>query len=305
MIVKFFKHFIWRLEALAYDIVRLMMTPFSLAQISAFSGRIIAWIGPKTSKHHIAKTGMKIAFPNASDTQIDLWLKQSWYNIGRTFGEFPVLERIKIFQGGTCVTIVGREHLDRLINEKTPAVFFSGHFANWELMAAALAQSDLPVCTTYRRINNPYLNKRIHAQRTAYGTTLMVAKSGVKGAKQLISALKNGESVALMNDQKFNEGIEVPFFGVDAMTAPGPTRMALKMNVPLIPMSIIRTGSAKFEITIHPPIPLQRTGDNTTDIYDGVCKVTQFIEQHILENPTNWFWVHRRWPKNIYNRANK
>ena len=98
MIAKFFKHFIWRLEVFAYDVARLMMKPFSFDRVSAFFGQIVEWVGPKTSKHFIAETGMRIAFPDASDEQINMWLRESWNRLGRTFGEFPLLGRVKVFE---------------------------------------------------------------------------------------------------------------------------------------------------------------------------------------------------------------
>ncbi len=299
---RIFQHLLWRLEVLAYDIVRVLMMPFSLEQVSAFAGKLVGYIGPKTSKHHIARTNMKLAFPDTSEAQIDKWLKQSWNQMGRTFGEFPLLGRIKVFEENSRVEVVGLEILQKLKRDKKGAVLISGHFANWELMAAVFSQAKLPVRVTYRPTNNPYFDKRIRAQRAAYGIELMVAKSGPKGAKELIQALRAGDSVALMNDQKFNTGLEIPFFGVPAMTAPGPARLAMQTGAPLIPMSIIRTSGANFRVTIHEEIPIANTGKRADDIKATVIKITEFIENQIRAHPTDWFWVHRRWPKVLYKK---
>lgn len=296
------KHLVWRLEVLCYDFVRALMIPFSIDQVSWFGGKLFGWIGPKTSKHHIAKTGMKIAFPNADEKQINLWLAQSWNQMGRSFAEFPLLGRIKVFGENSQVKVIGLEHLKKLQTDQQGGVLVSGHFANWEIMAAVFSQAGLPVHVTYRPTNNPYFDARIRSGRAKYGIKLMVAKSGARGAKELIKALRTGQSIALLNDQKFNEGIEVPFFGVGAMTAPGPTRLALKTGAPLIPMSIIRGNGVNFTVKIHPPIPLENSGNQAQDIRDGVLKITHFIEEQIKANPTNWFWVHRRWPKSLYKK---
>ena len=297
-----FQHIVWRLEVLAYDIVRVLMVPFSLEQVSKFAGKLVGFIGPKTSKHHIAHTNMKLAFPDASEVQIDKWLKESWNRMGRTFGEFPLLGRIKVFEENSNVEVAGLEILEKLKREKKGAVLISGHFANWELMEAVFSQAKLPARVTYRPTNNPYFDKRIRAQRAAYGIELMVAKSGPKGAKELIQALRAGDSVALLNDQKFNAGLEIPFFGIPAMTAPGPTRLAMQTGAPLIPMSITRTNGANFRVTIHEEIPLANTGNRTADIKATVIKITEFIEDQIRAHPADWFWVHRRWPKELYKK---
>ena len=195
--------------------------------------------------------------------------------------------------------MVGHEKLENLIKAKNGAVIVTGHFANWEIMAAVLTQSGLPVRITYRKINNPYLDKRVRAQREAYGTKFLVQKSTHAGARVLLEALGNGQSVAILNDQKFNEGIAVPFFGHDAMTATGAVRLALKTGAPLIPISVTR-DKADFIVTIHDNIMLENMGDRDVDIENGVTKIVSFTEGCIRQNPDQWFWVHRRWPKELY-----
>lgn len=292
----------WRLEVLGYDIVRLLLSPLPIDWISALGGKMFQLIGPRTSKHHIARTGMRIAFPDADDEQIKSWLGKAWNRMGRGFAEFPFIHRIKVFDDKSRIVVVGLEHLEALKQVDLGAVLISGHFSNWELMAAVFSQAGVPTRVTYRPTNNPYFDKRIRSEREAYGIDLMVAKSGARGAKELITALKKGESVAFLNDQKFNEGLEVPFFGVGAMTQPGPIRMALQTGAPLVPMSIKRTDGVHFEVTVHEPMVLKNSGNREKDVETGLLQFNQFIEDRIRENPTDWFWVHRRWPAELYIR---
>lgn len=296
----FLKHARWRSEVLAYDIVRAIMRLFSFNAISNFGAWLFKLIGPKTSKHKIVLTGLRTAFPHLTDTEINALAKAQWDNTGRTALEFPMLGRVRVFDENSRVKVIGLEKLEALRDNNIGAVLISGHFANWEIMAAVFSQAGLPVRVTYRPTNNPYFDKRIRSQRQKYGIDLMVAKSGSRGAKELLAALKSGDSVALLNDQKFNEGIPVSFFGVPAMTAPGPTRMALRTGAPLVPMFVRRVEKTKFEVEIYDPIKIENTGDRTGDIERGVVAVTQWTEERILEAPAGWFWVHRRWDKAHY-----
>lgn len=300
----FMRRAVWRLEALIYDVIGLLLKPFSFDAISGFGGWLLRRIGPLTSKHHIAETGLRTAFPDAPEAEITQWLTEQWDNTGRTFAEFLILHRIKVFEEPSRVIVHGLEHLENLRVTGGAAVIVTGHFANWEIMAAVLTQSGLPVQITYRKINNPYIDKRVRAKREAYGTKLLVPKSGPRGARQLLGALSNGESVALLNDQKFNQGLALPFFGVDAMTAPGPTRLALKSGAPILLLSITR-NKAQFEMTIEPPLYLNNTGNRTKDTETGVRQIIAFTEDRIRENPGQWFWVHRRWPKTLYKKSPK
>lgn len=289
----------WRSEALAYDIICLFLKPFSFAQISNFGGKLLRVFGPKSSKHKRVLTGLKLAFPNLGKAQRDALALKAWDNIGRTFAEFPIMNRIEVYAPDSRVTVIGREVLTKLIETQTPAVIVTGHFANWEIMAAALTQSGLDVHITYRKINNPYLDARVKAQREAYGTKFLVQKSTHAGARMLLRAIENNESVALLNDQKFNEGISVPFFGHGAMTATGAVRLALKTGAPLVPISVARNKS-EFTVTVHDTLELTETGARELDIENGVKQIIAFTEEQIRKNPDQWFWVHRRWPKALY-----
>jgi len=71
-------------------------------------------------------------------------------------------------------------------------------------MATVLTQSDRPVRITYRKINNPYIDARVRRQREKYGTKFLIQKSTHKGGRELLETLKKGESIAILNDQKFN-----------------------------------------------------------------------------------------------------
>ena len=297
---KFMKHLSWRGEVFAYDCVRTLMRLFPFDTISNFGGWLFRKIGPKTSKHKIAEFGLRTAFPEADDAQIAKLLDEQWDNTGRTFAEFPLLGRIRVFDKKSRVSVIGLDKLKAAFAQGKGVVLISGHFANWEIMAATFSQADLPVRVTYRPTNNPYFDKRIRQQRAKYGIELMVAKSGPRGAKELIAALRSGDGVALLNDQKFNEGISVPFFGLQAMTAPGPTRLAIKTGAPLVPMIVRRKNGAQFEVEIYDPIALEQTGDKTADVRRGVIAVTQWVESEIQKAPADWFWVHRRWDKSHY-----
>ena len=284
-----------RVEAFGYDVVTglLRLLPFAFA--SWLGGVILREIGPLTSKHKIARTNLKIAFPNADAAELKRLLSAQWNNTGRTFAEFPLTDRIRAFEVPSRVTVEGLN----IFLSHAPAIIATGHFANWEVMAIVLTQSSSSVRITYRKINNPLIDRRVRKQREAYGTKFLVQKSAHRGGRELFEALRGGESIAIMNDQKFNTGLKIPFFGVNAMTAQGTVRLSLKTGRPIVPMSVIRNKST-FHVRFYPPLEWDRVGQRQVDVTTGVKAVTRFIEDRIRENPAQWFWVHRRWPKPLY-----
>jgi Kdo2-lipid IVA lauroyltransferase/acyltransferase len=290
---------IWRLEAAAYDLAEALARAVPIDVASNFGAWLLKTIGPQTSLQRTAETNLRIAFPQASDQEIARLLEAQWREVGRLAGEFTILDRIIADPGR--VEVVGAERLKAIADGGGPVVFISGHFSSFEIMPAVIIHSGVTCQITYRATNNPYVDERIRKARFRYGVRLFAPK-GSEGARELLRALSRGESVALMNDQKFNGGIAAPLFGVTAHTAPGPSTFALRFGVPLQPMSVQRTGKARFRVIVHDPIHLADTGDRTADIEAGVRRINAFIEDRIRDRPTEWFWVHRRWPSEVYKR---
>jgi KDO2-lipid IV(A) lauroyltransferase len=289
----------WRLEAFAYDVAEALARAFPIDAVSDFGAWLFSRLGPLTSAHRVAETNLRIVFPERSDAEIEALLAEQWRHLGRWFAEFPILDRILADPGR--VEVVGAERLAEIREGAGPVVFISGHFSSFELMAAVIVRSGVPCQITYRATNNPHVDARIRRGRFRYGVRLFAPK-GTEGARELLRALSRGESVALMNDQKFNGGVAAPLFGVTAHTAPGPSSFALRYGIPLQPMSVERRDKARFRVIVHAPLRLADTGDRNADIEAGVRVVNAWMEARIRERPPEWFWVHKRWPNEVYKR---
>lgn len=288
----------WRLEMAAYDAVSATLRLLPVAVASGLGGRLLRVVGPFTSLHRLAERNLRIAFPDLTEPERRRLLRAQWDNLGRTLFEFPLTDRITPATGR--VEVVGRERFEALARAGEGAILVSGHFANWEVMAAVIADCGPPCRVTYRAANNPYFDRRIIETRARYGVELFAPKGGGEGGRDVLDTLKRGEAVSFLNDQKFNTGVEAPFFGARARTAGGPTRLALRFGGRLHPMSVRRLPRARFRVTIHEPLVLARTGDREADLRAGVAALNAFVEARVREAPAEWFWVHKRWPAEVY-----
>lgn len=291
----------WRLEAVAWDLVYWWpMKALGPDRASDTAGWIVKRIAPLLSQNKTVKRNLRLAFPDWSDAQVEDTAKAAWESVGRTAGELPHLPKIDPYEGER-VEVVNAERLDAVEASDRGAVFISGHFANWEIMAAVICRRPVDCLVTYRALNNPHIDRRINKVRHDYGIGVLAPKG--LGTRELMRALTSGRSVALMNDQKFNQGLSVPFFGHEAMTAPGPSRLAVKYDVPIIPVSTVRTGPARFRVTIHDAIRPSERLSGEEAVSDCVEQITAFIESEVRANPGQWFWQHRRWPKSAWKQA--
>ncbi len=288
---------VYALELVAYVALNGLIRALPIDWASGFGGWVLGWAGPLTSIHKTADMNIRLAFPEMSKADRKRLLKAQWENTGRAFAEFAILDRLT--PASDRIEMINGERLDAIRESGKPVVFVSGHFACFEIMPAAILHYGIDCEVTYREANNPYVEERLRKARARYGVKRFAPKGG-EGARDLLVGMKEGASVALMNDQKFNRGIAVPFFGHDAFTAPGPSRLALRFGTVLQPMTVRRIKGARFQVTVHDPIELERTGDRSRDIELGVRRVTKFVEDEVRAHPEDWFWVHKRWPNEAY-----
>jgi Kdo2-lipid IVA lauroyltransferase/acyltransferase len=287
----------WRLEVLAFDVASGFMRLLPVDSASALGGWFLRTFGPLTGVQKTADRNLRIAFPDMTAEERRRISRAQWEETGRTFAEFPLMDRLTPKNGR--VEVIGAERLEEIARERIPTVFFSGHFSNYEVMAVVIIQAGVRGRLTYRSINNPYIDRRVIDNRRRYGIELFSAK-GVDSARELFKTLIKGDSFGMMVDQKFTFGVSVPFFGRRAPTNPGPIRLALRANARLQPVSVMRLKGARFRVTVHEPLQLQRTGDRNADVEAGVRATTAFVEERVRERPEQYFWVHRRWADEVY-----
>ncbi|MBU1385227.1 MAG: lysophospholipid acyltransferase family protein [Alphaproteobacteria bacterium] len=287
---------VWRLESVGFAGFVGLMRLLGVERASALGGWLLRTLGPRTGTQKTVMRNLRIAFPDMPATEREQLALDQWEQTGRAFAETAVMDRL-VAEGR--IEVVGRERLEAIRESGRPVVFVAGHFANIETQAAVIVEAGIPCQVTYRAANNPYVDVQIRAARARYGIRLFAPKGG-EGARELLAGLARGESVALMNDQKFDEGPEVTFFGQPVNAAPGPSRLALRFGTALQPLSVVRLPGVRFRVTVHELIALETTGDRSADIARGVQAITSFIEARVRENPADWFWVHKRWPDRVY-----
>ena len=291
----------WTVESFLWDwIYWFPLKAMSIEAASNLGAGMLRRLGPLSGAHKTVMRNLRMAFPKAGEKELNEIADGAWATLGHIAGEMPHLGQMHPYEGGR-IEVVNAERLDAIRDSGKPAVFFAGHVGNWEHLSPAIVNRGVECQITYRALNNPHIDKRISDARFSSGIQKLTPKGA--GTRDLMRALSSGQSVALMNDQKFNQGIAVPFFGHDAMTAPGPTRLAMKYNVPLQPMSTLRTGPARYKVTVYEPFMPDADTDENKAIYNTVLRINQFVEARIREAPDQWFWQHHRWPKEEWVKA--
>jgi len=266
-----------------------------LRNASYLGGIIGRVIGPLFRSKNIIKKNIKNGLGEVDKNRETEIINGMWSNIGRTFAEYVFLKDFKYNKTNfDHIKINGTNYLNEIKNNNEPVIFYSGHFANFELMAMELDKFGIKCAAIYRPLNNFFLNPLMEYLRMKFICPNQIPKGRI-GMRKIITKVKDGYSIALMVDQRVSEGPRTLFFNKPAHTTIIPAQLALKYNCKLVPIFLERKEGANFEMTIHKPYKIEKTGNDEEDTKNITLKINQIIEKMIVENPTQWIWSHNRW----------
>jgi KDO2-lipid IV(A) lauroyltransferase len=268
-----------------YGLFRILPTDTASA-VGGWMGRII---GPCLLAHEKARRTLVTAMPDLPVAEQARILAGMWDNLGRVLAEYAHLGEF----GPERVEVIGAEILEKIHAEGQPVLVISGHFANWEVIPVTSVRYGLEPQLVYRPANNPYVDRLLSRVRQPMGKRL--ARKGTEGARSVQAALKSGQAVGMLVDQKHNKGIAVPFFGREAMTAPAVALLALHYKAPIVMVRCERLAGAHFRLTVCPPLAMPEGMTREESVKDILVRINRQLEEWIRERPEQWLWLHRRW----------
>ena len=291
-----------RFEAWAAWLLLALFRALGPVRASNLGGALARLIGPALPVSRVAQTNLQLALPELDAAGRRRVIREAWDNLGRTVAEFPHLASLqRDTPTGPGWLAEGAEHLQPLLGQGGPGIFFSGHIGNWEMLPVACAAAGVPLASMFRAAANPAVDTLIRSlRREAMGVDMPMFAKGASGARLAVTHLRAGGCLGLLMDQKMNDGIEARLFGRPAMTAPALALLALRFRCPVIPGYVERIGPARFRLVCEPAMALPNSGDSRADLHAVTQAMNDTLERWIRERPGSWLWMHRRWPKPLY-----
>ena len=267
--------------------------PLRVAQrLGAGLGRLAYWILP--GRRRVALDNLTLVYGEAlAPADRTRVARQCFEHLGMT-----TLECCRLFFGPTerlfgRVRGHGTEHIGQALARGRGIFFLTGHFGNWELLAAAHGHAGFGLSVVVRPLDNPYLDALIARARERSGLRAIPKRDAVSGVR---AALARGECIGILLDQDAGrDGVFVPFLGHPASTSRALAILAIKTRAPVVPAFIHRRPDGSHELVLDPEIPLAITGDLDHDIEVNTARYSEALERHVRAHPEQWFWVHRRW----------
>ena len=290
--MKIIKYFFQFIIIISLFIIFKIIGIKNASNLGSILGKII---GPYFRSQNTIKKNIKIALGDIEKKKEEEIINGMWSNIGRTFAEYIFLKNFKLNQIGVDhIKITGIEYLDEIKKSNKPVVFFSGHFANFELMAMELVKYGINLAAIYRPLNNFFLNPFMEYLRKKYICPVQIPK-GKSGSREIVKKINEGFSIAIMVDQRVSEGPRISFFNKGAHTTTIPSQIALKYDCKLVPIYIERKNEINFEMIIHKPYEINKTGTHEDSIKNNSLTINQNIEKMVVKNSSQWIWTHDRW----------
>jgi len=275
---------------LAYGLFRALPVDWA----SGLGGFLARSLGPRLGVTKRAEENLKRALPELDTERRAQIIRGMWDNLGRVIAEYPHLDKFRLFEANSRIEGIDAGNILATRDPNKKYIFFSAHYGNWEIAIRTAAQAGFEVTGVYRAPNNPIVDRFMLWARGAEGGELV--PKGDIAARKAFGALREGRALCMLVDQKMNDGIPVPFFGRDAMTAPALAVLALRYDCAVVPIRMQRTKGAHFRMISEPALALPKTGNNGADRATLMRDVNAVVERWVREHPEQWLWLHRRWP---------
>lgn len=216
-------------------------------------------------------------------------------SIGRS-----LVETCRLYHGRAdrlidSIEVRGLEHYQAARGRGKGLIFLTGHCGNWELVALAYARLfNSSMSVVARRQNNPYLNRMVERMRMHYDNRVIYKDNALKS---MMAVIRKDGVIGLLVDQAVfpEEGSLVSFLGRPAWSSKAPVLLARKTGVAVLPAFIHREGGRHI-IDLYPELQFCGEGGDVGWQSD-VQLYSAAIERFIIEHPTDWYWVHRRWKR--------
>ncbi|MDP3537934.1 MAG: lipid A biosynthesis acyltransferase [Azonexus sp.] len=255
-----------------------------LRGVGGMLGRFLFAFGRE--RRNVALINLRLCFPEMTEVEREKLVRQNFIAfsravLDRTLGWWASRERLE-----RIIRIHGVEHLTD--PEGKPVILLSPHFVG--LDAGAIRTSMLVRgCSVYSNQKNPVFNKLLYDGRRRFSDVLLLSRQD--GMRKIIKAMKDGYRFYYLPDMDFGprDSIFVPFFGVQAATIPGVSRLARLTGAKVV-ACITRQVADGYEVEVMPAwenFPGESVEADTEF-------VNRFIESQVLRMPEQYFWLHKR-----------
>jgi KDO2-lipid IV(A) lauroyltransferase len=168
------------------------------------------------------------------------------------------------------------------------------HLGNFDLLLQISAAYHIPVTPLVERLEPPALHRLVLRLRGSHGLHLVPAAPSA--LREIFRVLRGGGVVAIAVDRDLqHRGVPVPFFGEATRLPTGAIELALHTGASLLPIFGLRLPNGRYQISIEPPLELDREGPQDQVVARNLGRLVPILEQYIGAHPEQWIVFEPLW----------
>lgn len=258
-----------------------------------------------------ARENLTLAFPELDPRGREELLKSIAGALGRNFFDNLSCARLagadegfQDYPGDTASFGDFGAQLANLASPGRGVILLTGHIGSWELLGARVARllerrGCGPLAVVTGTIHNPPVDAMLNRRRRRLGLRPLARREGLR---PIFEHLRQGGIAALLLDQKLSQQDPAArFFGEPAPTPDGMARMALKLQVPILPVAMAWDETSGRHTIQRLPV-LNASSPRADDQVDEARQLARLqqeaqdaLEEFVRRNPEQWVWFHERW----------
>jgi KDO2-lipid IV(A) lauroyltransferase len=243
----------------------------------------------------VGERNLELAFPHLPPAERTHILRLEYRNLGWLLAEFCQMSTYTPAFASRFIRYQGLENYLVARDRGKGVLVLTGHLGAWELSSFYHSLAGYPMGMVIRRLDNPLVDALVNRIRCLHGNRVLHKDDFARG---LLAAMRAGDTVGILMDTNMTppQGLFVPFFGIQACTASGLARVALKTGAAVLPGFLLwEESERRYVLHFDPQIALTSTGDSEADAQENTARFNAVLEDAIRRYPSQWLWMHRRW----------
>ena len=242
-------------------------------------------------------SNLALVYPESTSEWRDQIRRSIYDNLSWTVAELLTLQR----DPAQAFDWVEEVHNFRYVEESAAngkgVLLLTGHFGNWELLAAWYAQNlkKRSVHSFYavaQNVKDKDIDRLVARYRRNAGVNFLHKKTSTL---ELVKLLNSGTHIGVLPDVSWSGGLVLPFMGRPCTNSIGPAVLGVLSSVSLVPVAIFRKAPFRHEIVFYPPLQVPEETDRRVKIELLTRAINSALGNIIASRPELWFWLHNRW----------
>lgn len=227
----------------------------------------------------------------------DLGMESIW---AVTASEKQICDRIKV---------VNPQVMDDMCAKYNKVLTVLAHCGNWEIMSGICGEHAkrnpdsfgwVSIILAYKAAENPAFDLLFNKMRMGEYEKVKNPGMPVESKRIIRHVLKDKQEKSIymfIADQSPlpGERIVTRFLNQPSLMISGPEYVAVKLNMPVVYLSMPRVGRGKYEVKFT--VIVEQAGKTQHGFVTR--EYAKLLEKDIFANKYNWLWSHKRWKRDL------